>query len=151
MDYEELLRSDEKTLMNLLDEARTISHRNFGRKIQFYAPSFISYQTNKANTSHTTFPSISITGSACSLKCKHCGGKVLNTMIPAHTPEELINVCVSLKEKGALGCLISGGCLPDGSIHIGGMGKKKRPKMRKNIQKMTRNLQEIDKNIHEND
>jgi uncharacterized radical SAM superfamily protein len=39
-------------------------------------------------------------------------------MYPAKTPEELYNLCARLKGEGALGCLISGGCLPDGSVPI---------------------------------
>jgi len=36
----------------------------------------------------------------------------------AVTPEKLYSLCRKLKGKGALGCLISGGYLPDGSIPI---------------------------------
>ncbi len=39
-------------------------------------------------------------------------------MIPARTPERLLEVCGGIKQKGAVGCLISGGCLPDGSVPI---------------------------------
>ncbi len=39
-------------------------------------------------------------------------------MIPATTPKELINLCIDLRRKGAVGCLISGGCLPDGSLPL---------------------------------
>jgi len=42
----------------------------------------------------------------------------LNTMHPAATPEKLIEVCKELKERGATGCLISGGCLPNGSVPL---------------------------------
>ena len=88
------------------------------QKIRFYAPSFIYYKTNYFRSSPTAFPSISVTGSSCALKCKHCNGRVLNTMFPAPTPKELVNLCVKLKNKGAIGCLISGGCLPDGSVPL---------------------------------
>ena len=64
------------------------------------------------------FPSISVTGTYCALDCKHCGGRILNTMIPAQTPKRLIQICKEIKEKGGVGCLISGGCLPDGSVPI---------------------------------
>ncbi|MEM3153351.1 MAG: radical SAM protein, partial [Candidatus Bathyarchaeia archaeon] len=60
----------------------------------------------------------SVTGKGCALNCKHCGGKVLETMRPAKTPEELYNLCAKLKADGAVGCLISGGCLPDGSVPL---------------------------------
>jgi hypothetical protein len=40
-------------------------------------------------------------------------------MIPATTPQELVRLCTDLKRKGCVGCLISGGCLPNGSVPIG--------------------------------
>ena len=88
------------------------------KKIRFYAPSFVYYKTKYFCSSPKAFPSISITGSSCSLKCKHCFGKVLQTMTPVQTPEDLFNLCKKIKKKGAVGCLISGGCLPDGSVPI---------------------------------
>jgi hypothetical protein len=39
-------------------------------------------------------------------------------MTPADTPEKLFALCTKLKHAGALGCLISGGCLPDGSVPL---------------------------------
>ncbi len=39
-------------------------------------------------------------------------------MIPATTPKDLIDLCTELRRKGAVGCLISGGCLPDGSVPL---------------------------------
>jgi uncharacterized radical SAM superfamily protein len=116
--YEDLLHADSRALEKALAAARSISWKNFGKKIRFYAPSFIYYKTSYFCSSPKAFPSISITGSSCALKCKHCGGKVLNTMIPATTPEDLINLCAKLEMNGAAGCLISGGCLPDGSVPL---------------------------------
>jgi len=87
-------------------------------KVHFYAPSFMYYRTSHYCSSSRDFPTISVTGKGCALNCKHCGGKVLETMYPAKTPEELYNLCARLKGEGALGCLISGGCLPDGSVPI---------------------------------
>ncbi|UCD95863.1 MAG: radical SAM protein [Candidatus Bathyarchaeota archaeon] len=118
MDYEELLRSDDQMLMKFIEDARKISHRNFGRRIQFYMPSFISYKTNHQKPASTAFPSISLTGSSCSLKCKHCEGIVLNSMFAATSPTRLLQLGTELKRQGAVGCLISGGCLPDGSIPL---------------------------------
>ncbi|MEM1588337.1 MAG: radical SAM protein [Candidatus Bathyarchaeia archaeon] len=59
-----------------------------------------------------------MTGVSCSLKCKHCGGKILKTMIPALTPEKLIEVCMEIEKHKGLGCLISGGCLPNGEVPL---------------------------------
>jgi len=116
--FEGLMHVDDRELEGALTFARDISWKSFGKKIRFYAPSFIYYKTNHFCSSPTAFPSISLTGSFCALKCKHCGGKVLNTMIPALTPKELFNLCVELKKRGAVGCLISGGCLPNGSVPL---------------------------------
>jgi len=117
-DYEQLLNLDEKKLREMMATAREISWKNFGKKIRFYAPSFMYYKTDYYCSSPTLFPSISITGKSCALKCKHCNGIVLRTMYPAYTPKELVNLCRTLKQQGAIGCLISGGCLPDGSIPL---------------------------------
>src|SRR5574342_232636 len=86
------------------------------REIRFYAPSFTYYKTKHYCSSTNEFPTISVTGNACALNCKHCGGKVLETMHPALSPDELFELGNKLKQKGALGCLVSGGCLPDGSV-----------------------------------
>jgi uncharacterized radical SAM superfamily protein len=116
--YEAIMRADNKEFKEALNLAREVSWRNFGKKIRFYAPSFMYYKSDYFHSSPTAFPSISVTGSACALKCKHCDGRVLNTMFPAPTPKELINLCAKLKNNGAVGCLISGGCLPDGSVPL---------------------------------
>jgi len=76
------------------------------------------YRTSHYRSSPTAFPTISVTGKGCALKCKHCGGIVLDTMYPAGTPEDLFELCSHLKSKGASGCLISGGCLPNGSVPL---------------------------------
>ncbi|MFB0567925.1 MAG: radical SAM protein [Candidatus Bathyarchaeia archaeon] len=117
--YEHLLYASETELEEALAVAQSLSWKNFGKRIRFYAPSFMYYKTGYFRSSPAAFPSISITGRFCALKCKHCGGKVLNTMMPAVTPEKLVNLCTQLKQKGGIGCLISGGCLPDGSVPLG--------------------------------
>jgi len=85
-DYENLLHADDRELEEALISARRISWKNFGKQIGFYAPSFSYYKTKYLHSSPTTFPTISVTGSSCALKCKHCNGKVLETMLPATTP-----------------------------------------------------------------
>jgi uncharacterized radical SAM superfamily protein len=88
--------------------------------IRFYAPSFTYYRTKHFCSNTSDFPTISITGNACALNCAHCGGKVLQTMLSAVSSEELWRLASKLKEKGARGVLISGGCLPDGSVPLEG-------------------------------
>ncbi|MEM1515126.1 MAG: radical SAM protein [Candidatus Bathyarchaeia archaeon] len=110
----------EKTsfLEDKIEKARELSWQTFGKVIHSYIPGFTYYYNKYFRSLPVIFPSISITGSSCSLKCDHCGGVILKTMIPATTPKKLIEVCSDLKSRGALGCLISGGCLPDGSVPI---------------------------------
>ncbi len=88
------------------------------KAVHFYAPSFTYYKTSHYRSSPTHFPTVSVTGTACALNCKHCGGKVLQTMHPATTPEKLFALAATLKQQGAFGCLISGGCTPDGSVPL---------------------------------
>lgn len=102
-------------LQQLLDSGKLVTEH---KRIRFYAPSFTYYKTARFCGSTTEFPTISVTGNRCALNCKHCGGKVLQTMHAADTPEKLLALCVQLKRDGALGVLVSGGCLPDGSVPL---------------------------------
>ena len=86
--------------------------------IRFYAPSFSYYRSKHLCYSTIEFPTISVTGSSCALNCKHCGGKVLETMNPASSPKKLWELGLKLKANGAKGVLVSGGCLPDGSVPL---------------------------------
>lgn len=104
-----------KQLSDIL-ERRPFTARK--KRIRFYAPSFMFYKTNHYCSSTVDFPTISVTGKGCALRCKHCGGLVLDTMYPATTPDALFELCAQLKQKGAKGCLISGGCLPNGAVPL---------------------------------
>jgi lipoyl synthase len=108
-------KMSEKELLQLLNSEKLVS---LPREIRFYAPSFTYYTTSQFCGSSKDFPTISVTGNGCSLNCKHCGGKVLETMHPAVTPEKLFTLCTQLKREGASGALISGGCLPNGSVPL---------------------------------
>ncbi len=114
---EEIWKLNQKEVLNLLEKAELALKP---KKIHFYAPSFTYYKTKYFCSSTTDFPTISITGTSCTLNCKHCGGKVLQTMHPVLSEKELFDLCLKLKQGGALGCLVSGGCLPDGSVPLDG-------------------------------
>jgi len=64
------------------------------------------------------FPSISVTGTGCALNCAHCNRHYLEGMIPAETPERLIEVLEMISGEGANGFLLSGGAREDGSVPI---------------------------------
>jgi len=64
------------------------------------------------------FPAISTTGGECALSCKHCSGRYLEGMIPAVTPDELLNVSESLVSENGQGFLLSGGCDERGRVRL---------------------------------
>ena len=113
----EIWNLDEKSLQNLLEKG---VFKPKSREIRFYSPSFTYYKTKYYSSSPNAFPTISVTGTSCALNCKHCGGKVLQTMHPALSSQELFDLCFKLKQNGAEGCLVSGGCLPDGTVPLDG-------------------------------
>jgi lipoyl synthase len=110
---DEIWRLEEKELLILLD-----SNTQSQRSVRFYVPSFSYYKTREFCSSPNLFPTVSVTGSSCALNCKHCGGKVLETMQPTQNATAFFEQCQTLKQKGALGVLVSGGCLPDGSVPL---------------------------------
>jgi uncharacterized radical SAM superfamily protein len=105
----------DKELLSLLDSGKLVQTT---RKVKFYVPSFAFQKTSGSRSSEGRFLTISITGNECALGCKHCGRKVLKTMIPARTPTKLFEIAQKLKLEGAVGCLVSGGCLPNGSVPL---------------------------------
>jgi len=78
------------------------------KKINFFITSYL-------------FPSISVTGGACDLMCKHCRGKLLEPLIPATSSEELEKKAFMLHKKGAKGILLTGGCDRSGRVPIKGL------------------------------
>jgi uncharacterized radical SAM superfamily protein len=112
---ETLWNMNKKELLNLLYTSTLVPKP---KKIHFYAPSFMHYSTRYYRSKPNQFPTISVTGKGCALNCKHCGGKILETMHPAQTPKKLLELAKKLRQNGALGCLVSGGCLADGSVPL---------------------------------
>ena len=78
--------------------------------VNFYTPTFKAYATSEiAGCGKNAWPAVSITGGECSLKCDHCKAKILDSMIPAKTPEALWRVVNEQIEGGAQGMLLTGG------------------------------------------
>jgi uncharacterized radical SAM superfamily protein len=112
---EAIWRANAKEFSDLLN---AIALATKPKIVHFYAPSFMYYKTSHYHSSQSHFQTVSVTGTFCALNCKHCGGKVLETMQQAETPEQLLALAVKLKQNGALGCLVSGGCFSDGSVPL---------------------------------
>jgi lipoyl synthase len=62
------------------------------------------------------FPSISMSGTACSLSCKHCNHTYLHDMKELTTPQQLQNACDLFVKQEAVGFLLSGGCDKNGKM-----------------------------------
>jgi uncharacterized radical SAM superfamily protein len=98
-------------LARMLEEARRISWNNRGRRITFFLPGMFILNGQTGN-----YPALSITGPRCDLRCDHCQGKLLESMIPADDPDALFEKCLALERTGCCGVLISGGCDRDGCL-----------------------------------
>jgi len=66
------------------------------------------------------FPSLSVTGSDCSLNCPHCKSKYLDGMIPVESPDKLYNEALRLSKEDGNGFLLSGGADPTGKVPLSG-------------------------------
>ena len=114
---ETVWQMSDKQLLETLNEGLLESKSKI---IRFYAPSFMYYKAGNYCSTPEKFPTISITAQNCALNCRHCNTILLETMLAAATPEEFFKLCVKLERDSAEGCLISGGCTPDGSVPLEG-------------------------------
>lgn len=94
-----------------LNNAWELTRKNFGKRITAFLPGMFSYDGIKGK-----YPAVSITGWECSLRCDHCMGILLRSMIPADSPELLLENALHLEENGNYGILISGGCDQEGRL-----------------------------------
>ena len=79
-------------------------------RVNFYTPTFKAYASSEiSGCGKSAWPAVSITGGDCKLQCDHCKAKILEPMIPAHTPEDLWRVVNQQIEGGAQGMLLTGG------------------------------------------
>lgn len=91
--------------------ARELSWDRFGKAIVFFLPGGFRLDGVSGK-----YPALSVTGPRCSLQCDHCRGKILQSMVPAESPEKLVAKCLELARKGHRGVLVSGGCDPRGRL-----------------------------------
>ena len=94
--------------------ARELSWERHGRKIVFFHPAMFRF-----NGAFGKYPALSITADRCALSCDHCKGRILKPMIAADDPARLLEQCKRLEAAGHPGCLLSGGCLDDGTLPWG--------------------------------
>lgn len=63
-----------------------------------------------------SFPSVSVTGSHCSLMCEHCKGHYLASMEDVSEDGALLRFAQGLWKRGGKGFLMSGGCDVSGKV-----------------------------------
>ncbi len=109
----------EDTLRPLFNRAFEISRARFSNVLAVHAPGMVHYSMDFLKTTDPyRFPAVSITGTHCSLSCEHCHARLLESMIPATTPEELWKVSCHIKERGGQGMLVSGGSTSRGNTPL---------------------------------
>jgi len=108
----------QRSLRDLQAEAFRIRRENFGDELTFSVPGVISYHSDEVLSPKNRFAAISVTGKQCVLQCSHCRGKLLESMIPAETPDALFQITDRLRSEGALGVLISGGADQHGEVPL---------------------------------
>ena len=59
---------------------------------------------------------LSVTGTGCALRCKHCSAKYLESMFDVSTPEKFRRILDELEKKEVKGILLSGGCDDSGCV-----------------------------------
>jgi hypothetical protein len=108
----------ETPLKELQTEAFRVRKIHFGNELTFSIPGTVSYHDDTLPFQKDRFAAISVTGSHCDLRCGHCQGKLLESMIPAEDPETFSQIADRLRLAGALGVLVSGGADQNGEVPL---------------------------------
>ncbi|MFZ3168447.1 MAG: hypothetical protein WA130_12595 [Candidatus Methanoperedens sp.] len=93
--------------LNTDDATKNAMHESFTRRMELFGNDLLFFRE--------PFTPISLTGTRCSLKCKHCDSHYLAHMLDGSNGK-LRSCAYRLAGMGANGILLSGGSLPDGSV-----------------------------------
>lgn len=99
-----------RNLINALDidaHSKSCMFKAFSRRVELSGKSIYFF--------NEPFAPISLTGTHCSLQCKHCDSHYLRHMLDGSSGK-LYSQATDLANKGACGILLSGGNAPDGSV-----------------------------------
>jgi len=105
-------------LADLQSEAFKLREAHFGNKLTFSIPGTVSYHDDTLPIQKDRFAAISVTGGRCDLRCAHCKGKLLESMIPAVDPKAFLRITDELRLNGAHGILVSGGADRNGEVPL---------------------------------
>jgi len=105
-------------LADLQSEAFRLRKAHFGNELTFSIPGTVRYHDDTLSLQEDRFAAISVTGGRCDLRCGHCKGKLLESMIPASDPDTFSQAVHGLRLKGAHGILVSGGADQNGEVPL---------------------------------
>ena len=105
-------------LKELQSEAFRIRKTFFGNELTFSIPGIVSFNTTNSTSQKDRFAAISVTGTNCDLRCDHCKGTLLESMIPAEDPKIFLRTIHQLQSHGAMGVLVSGGADKNGEVPL---------------------------------
>jgi len=89
-----------------------------GPEIGFSVPGAKHYDNAHYSNRPFSFAHFSVTGEVCALRCAHCEGALLKTMIGTTCPEAMHGEVDRLLKKGCRGILVSGGCDSKGTVPL---------------------------------
>ena len=112
------LGDESYALTEWLAEAWAVRRQHFPDVLHLPAPGVKHYEVEGYRNDRSRFLHVSITGAACALACAHCQGQLLQTMVPATTPPELLRLGRELHTRGGEGLLVSGGADERGRVPL---------------------------------
>lgn len=123
-DGPKVLAAERRELDQWMEQAFKLRLREYGTKLLCYSPTAYPYEIpDHKQRSPDNFVSLSVTGTACSLRCEHCDGRLLKGMEPTLSPESLYDRCRQVAEAGGEGVLISGGSDSEGHVPLSRFAK----------------------------
>jgi uncharacterized radical SAM superfamily protein len=105
-------------LNELQSEAFRIRKVQFDNDLTFSIPNTLSYHHEHFPSQHYRFAALSVTGTRCALRCEHCKGTLLQSMIPVEDPNTFYETMDRLHTHGAQGVLVSGGADEKGEVPL---------------------------------
>ncbi len=123
-DGHSILHAPTEELNQWMNKAFELRLSSFDRNLICYSPTAYPYKIrDHKHVRSNNFPSLSVTGTSCSLNCEHCDGQLLKGMESTITPESLYERCLEIKNQGGEGVLISGGSDSKGHVPLERFGK----------------------------
>jgi uncharacterized radical SAM superfamily protein len=96
-----------------------VRRARFEDVMDFYAPGLKRWETREWRPSNPRrFLPVSVTGTACALRCDHCNAKVLEGMLSLAPGEDLFGLAARLRTVGTEGLLVSGGSTRAGGVPL---------------------------------